>query len=94
MKYYRFMSETPYCGTEQEFYHSFENEPTQNELESMADEYAYEAYESYLYLHTGWADENLEGMSEEEREEFCEDFRADCFCTYEEITQKEFEENT
>ena len=93
MFYYRFMSETPYCGTEQEFYHAFENEPPKAELEAMADDYAFEAYESFLYLHTGWNDENLEGMSDEEREEFCEEFRADCLCTYEKITKKEFEEN-
>ena len=94
MKYYKFVSETPYCGTEQEYYHEFENEPTKEELEELADEYASWAYDSYSYLHSGWNNENLEDMTEEEAEEYMEDFRADCMCTYCEITEEEYKENT
>ena len=93
MKYYKFTSGTPYCGTENEYYHKFEEQPSSNELEEMSEEYAQQAYEDYSYLHSGWNDENLEDMTEEEAEEYMDDFRADCYCKWEEIDEKEYEEN-
>lgn len=94
MKYYKFTSSTPYCRTENDYYHKFETPPKPDELEEIAGEYAEQAYQDYSYLHSGWNDENLEDMSEDEAEEYMDNFRADCSCSYEEISEKEYKENT
>ena len=93
MFYYKFTSGTPYCGTENEYYHKFEEQPSDDELEEMSDEYAQQAYDDYSYLHSGWNDENLEDMTEEEAEEYMDNFRADCYCEYAEISEDEYNEN-
>lgn len=93
MFYYKFTNGTPYCGTENEYYHSFAEQPSPDELEETADEYAQQAYDDYSYLHSGWNDENLEDMSEEEAEEYMDSFRADCYCEYTEISEEEYNEN-
>ena len=95
MKFYKFTSGTPYCGTEQEHYVTFGDDetPQLSELAEIAEEYAQQAYEDYSYLHSGWNDENLEDMTEEEAEEYMDNFRADCHCEYEEISEEEYNEN-
>jgi hypothetical protein len=93
MFYYKFTSGTPYCGTENEYYHKFEEQPSDNELEEMSDEYEQQAYDDYSYLHSGWNEENLEDMTEEEAEEYMDNFRADCYCEYVEISEDEYNEN-
>ena len=93
MFYYKFTSGTPYCGTEQEYYIKSDEALSQSELDEMAEEYAQQACDDYSYLHSGWNDENLDDMTEEEAEEYMDNFRADCYCEYEEISQKEYEEN-
>ena len=93
MKYYKFTSGTPYCGTEGEHYVKSEEPLSQEDLEQIAEEYAEQAYQDYSYLHSGWNDENLEDMTEEEAEEYMENFQADCYCEYEEISREEYEEN-
>lgn len=93
MHYYKFTSETPYVGTEQENYYSTPTPLTKDEIEEMCEEFAYDAYENFQYLHTGWNNENLEGMSEEEIDEMLENFRADCTCVCEEISEEEYSEN-
>ena len=92
-KYYKFTSGTPYCGTENEFYHEFEEKPTESELEDLAEQYAEQAYQDYEYLHSGWNGEQLEDMTEDEAEQYMINFREDCYCEWEEISQEEFEEN-
>ena len=91
---YRFTSETPYVGTETETYYGSPVPLTEEEIEDMIDYFANDAYEDYLYLLTGWNDENLEGLSEEEIDEMLENFRADCLCVCEEISEEEYLENT
>ena len=93
MKYYKFVSGTPYCGTEQEHYWKSADPLSEKDLEEMSEEYAQQAYEDYSYLHSGWNDENLEDMTEEEAEEYMDNFRSDCYCEWEEITEEEYEEN-
>lgn len=93
MFYYKFTSGTPYCGTENEYYHKFEEQPSDDELEEMSDEYEQQAYDDYSYLHSGWNEENLEDMTEEEAEEYMDNFRADCYCEYVEISEDEYNEN-
>lgn len=93
MFYYKFTSGTPYCGTEQEHYVKSAEALSQSDLDEIAEEYAQQAYEDYSYLHSGWNDENLEDMTEEEAEEYMDNFRADCYCECVEISKKEYEEN-
>ena len=93
MRYYRFKSGTPYCGTEQEHYVKSAGLLSEKDLEEMAEEYAQQAYEDYSYIHSGWNGENLEDMTEEEAEEYMDNFRADCYCEWEEISKEEYEEN-
>lgn len=93
MYYYKFTSDTPYMGTEQEYYHSTSIPLTKDEIENMCDEYANDAYESFQYLLTGWNYENLEGLTEEEENEMLENFRADCECGCEEISEEEYLKN-
>lgn len=81
MKYYRFIAETPFCGTDQEHYVKFDQEPTEEELAICADGYREDVADSFEYL--------LDDEEEEERE----NFRADCTCDFEEITKEEYEEN-
>ena len=94
MNYYKFTSGTPYCGTENDYYVKSAEPLSKGDLETIADEYAEQAYQDYSYLHSGWNDENLEDMTEEEAEEYMDNFRADCYCEYEEISREEYEENT
>lgn len=94
MVYYKFTSGTPYCGTEEAYYHKFDEQPSKAELEELSESYAQQADENFAYLHAGWDCENLEGMTEEEAEEYMDNFRADCYCHYEEISADEYEENT
>lgn len=93
MFYYKFTSGTPYCGTENDYYVKSAEPLSKGDLEEIADEYAEQAYQDYSYLHSGWNDENLEDMTEEEVEEYMDNFRADCYCEYEEISREEYEEN-
>ena len=92
MKYIKYVAQAVYCGTENEFYHEYEDRYTESDFEEQADEYCRENAESFEYLVTGWDDDNFE--TEEEREEALENYRADCTCTWEYITKEEYEENT
>ena len=96
MKYYKFIAETPYAGTSNDYYESFENEPTEEELDEMACDFAAENGESFEYLVFGWnADPVVEGeMTQEEYEQEIEFYREDCTCSWEEISESEFKENT
>ena len=93
MRYYRFISDTPYCGTESYDYFSFENDPTNAELDELAQDLCHANANSYEYLVHGWnADPVGDGeMTEEEYEESIEQYYEDCSCTWEEITKEEFE---
>jgi hypothetical protein len=66
MFYFKFTATTPYCGTEYEEYHLFDEKPRIDDLEEMADEIARANAEQYEYLVTGWNDDNYD--DEEERE--------------------------
>ena len=94
MKYYKFIAETPYCGTDAEDYHSFDYEPTNAELDAMAEDFCRENAEGYEYLVSGWDNENFEDLTEEEQQEEIDNYYADCYGGWEEITEEEFLENT
>ena len=93
MFYYKFTASTCYCGTDHEEYHKFETKPTQDTLCIMAEEIAHDNAEQYEYLATGWDDDEIEGMSEDEVEEILNNYYADAYCSFEEVTQEEYEEN-
>lgn len=86
MKYYKFVADTPYCGTENTFYEAYEKEPTEKELMETAADYNQQNAESYDYLVAGWGEE----PDEEELEWYYED----CTCYWEEISEEEYLENT
>ena len=87
MFYYKFTATTPYCGTDNEEYHSFKEKPSVDELDGIAEEYCRSNGEDFEYLINGW-DGN------DPTEEQLYNYYADCSCSYEEISQEEYEENT
>lgn len=93
MKYYAFDAETDFCGTENTYYEAFEHEPTEKELNEMAEEIRVENGASFEYLLFGWDYDPVEAgeMTEAERDEEIEDYYASCTCTWREISQKEYE---
>lgn len=93
MFYYKFVADTPYCGAESENYVCSKEELSKADLDEMAEEFARENAEGYEYLVTGWDDEIIEDMSEDEVEELINNYYADCNCSWEKITKEEFEEN-
>ena len=86
MFYFRFTAETPYCGTEATDYRIFKERPTDAELDEMAADFGQINAESYEYLVTGWDYDNYE--TEEEMEEALENYYADCYSGWEEITEE------
>lgn len=67
MFYFKFTATTPYCGTDHEEYHQFEEKPRIDDLEEMADEIARANAEQYEYLVTGWNDDNYDDEEEKSR---------------------------
>ena len=92
MFYFKFIADTPYCGTENTEYRKFEERPTNSELDEMAEEFGQLNAETYEYLVTGWDDDEFEDKDEEA--EALENYYEDCCGTWEEITKEEFEENS
>lgn len=95
MKYFKFTANTPYCGTEEERYVAFPDSATVKELEEYADEMTHDLGESFEYLVFGWnADPVGDGeISQEEYDEQIDNFYADCYCEYTEVSEEEFIEN-
>ena len=93
MKYYAFDADTEYCGTENTYYEAFTDEPTENELNEIAEEIRIENADSFEYLVFGWDYDPVEEgeMTEEEHEEAIDDYRSSCTCTWREISQEEYE---
>ena len=90
MFYFRFTADTPYCGTENTDYREFKERPTKAELDEMAEEFGRWNAESYEYLVTGWDCD--EDEFDEEMEEVVENYYADCYSGWEEITEEEYKE--
>lgn len=97
-RYVKFVVDTEYCGTKNEFY--METEMNDRELDETLSDMAYENAEEYDYMVLGWG-ENAESyaeendMSFEEVEEMMEEYYADAQANshWEEITKEEYEEN-
>ena len=90
MFYFKFTAETPYCGTEATDYRIFKERPTDAELDEMAEEFGCWNAESYEYLVTDWLED--EDEFDEEMEEAVENYYADCYSGWEEITEEEYKE--
>ena len=91
MFYYKFITNTPYCGTEAEEYYAFDEKPTEQELEEIGEQFCRSNAESYEYLATGWDSDDL---SEEDLDEELSYYYDNCEYSWEEITREEYEENT
>jgi hypothetical protein len=87
MFYFRFTADTPYCGTEATDYRIFKERPTDAELDAMAADFGQMNAESYEYLVTGWLEDE-----DEFDEEALENYYAECYSGWEEITKEEYEE--
>ncbi len=94
MRYIKFKADTPYCGTDHEEYHAVPDDTDDVCLDDMAEDIRWNLAESYEYLVSGWSNENFEDMTEEEQQEEIDNYYADCWGGWEEISQKEYEENT
>lgn len=94
--YYRFMATTPYGGTDSETYEAFDYKPSEEELDEFADELNFSNASGYEYLVHGWGNDPVEDgeMTEEEFEQSMEDYYADCQCTWEEVSEEEYNKNT
>ena len=91
MFYYKFITNTPYCGTEAEEYYAFDEKPTEQELEEIGEQFCRSNAESYEHLATGWDSDNL---SEEALAKELSYYYDNCEYSWEEITKEEYEENT
>lgn len=97
MRYIRIKGGTGYCG--QDFEDFLKTEMTDEELNELIGEMAQENAEQYDYTVWGWgvytaeeyAEEN--DVSVEEAEQMKEDYYADAYADWEEITKEEYEEN-
>ena len=92
MFYFKFTADTPYSGTELVDYQKFEKRPTDAELDEIAENIAQSNAESFEYLVTGWNNDNFD--DEDEEAAALENYYADCQGSWEEIDEKEFEENS
>lgn len=86
MRYIKFTGGTGYCGCDIEEYCEYDDSITDSELDSVAEEMAYEQGETYGYVATGWGED---WECEEDREAYFEG----CSCEWEEISKEEYEEN-
>lgn len=93
MFYFKISAETSYCGTDKEEYYQFEERPSDEELDELAESVARDNAETYEYLVSGFDGEHFEDMSEEEQEEELENYYQNCSGSWEEITEEEFLEN-
>lgn len=94
MRYFRFTATTPYAGTDSVQYEEFSDDVTEGELEEYAEDLARCNGESFDYLVFGWdADPVGEGeMTQEEYETIMDNYYADCLCSYEEVSEEEYED--
>lgn len=96
MRYFKFVADTPYCGTENAYYQEVDDDVTDVTLGDMAEEFAHDNAESYDYMVFGWCADPVEDgdMTEEEYEEQMESYYEDCTCYWTEISEEEYRENT
>ena len=87
MVYYVFIADTPYAGTEQVDFQAFEKPLSEDELNAIVEEMVQLNAENYEYLVTGWD----EFEDEDDQAQALENYYADCFGWYLEITKEQYE---
>lgn len=92
MKYYKITTSTMYCGTKNEHFIASEEPMNEEELRETVEELTRENAESFEYLVTGWDGENIEDMSEDEIQEMLDNYYADCYGEWREISEAEYKE--
>lgn len=96
MRYIKFRGNAGYCGTDLEQYEAFEDSMTNEALDEYASDLAHEHGDGYEYLATQGIDED-DFDSEEDYEcaleEAQDNYWADVYCTWEEVSKEEYEEN-
>ena len=85
MFYYCFHFESPYVGTDRDYFYTFDEKPSEDELQDMTAEICADCAEDYSYL----AEDETE--TAEEIEDALDWYYDNCECTYEEISEKEHE---
>ena len=93
MRYIKFTAETPYCGTDHEEYEIFPDDTPDTDLDDIAEDIRRNNAEGFEYLVSGWDNENFEDLTEEEQQEEIDNYYADCWGGWEEVSQEEYEEN-
>lgn len=89
MKYVMFFGNNGYCGTDYEEYVAFEDGVSENEINDMSNEYAYENAETYEYMERGW---DSQWESEEDEEGYYDNAMTHCGWNY--CSEEEYKENT
>ena len=89
MKYVKFYGNNGFCGTDYEEYVAFEDDVSENEIDNMSNEYAYENAETYEYMKYAWSSGY---ESEEDEEWYYENAMESCGWDY--CSKEEYKENT
>lgn len=96
MRYIKFSGNAGYCGTDLEQYEAFEDSTTNEALDEYAGDLAHEHGDGYEYLATQGIDED-DFDSEEDYEyaleEAQDNYWADVYCTWTEVSEEEYLEN-
>lgn len=89
MKYVRFYGGNGYCGCDYEEYYEFDDSVSEESIEEISQELAYEYAESYEYVATGWGQS---WETEDDEIEYYDNAHDEAGWDY--CTKEEFEENT
>ena len=89
MYYYKITTTTIFCGTDNEHYIISQDPLSEEELRETAEDLTRENAESFEYLLTGWSDENIEDLNEDEIQELLDNYYADCSYECKEISKEE-----
>lgn len=97
MRYIKIICGTAYCGTENTEY--IKTDMTNEQLDSYMSDVAADNASSYEYLVYGWDNSpesyaEEEGISVEEAEGMMEEYYAEAYANWEEITEEEYKEGT
>lgn len=92
MKYIKFTCSNGYCGCDEEFYETFNDDVTEDEIEDVGEDLLNNLYGFYEPDDRFVNEEDFD--TEEDYLDACDEYSAECSVSWEEISKKEFEENT
>lgn len=97
MRYIKFYGGTPFCGTDYEEYEAFEDNTTNEELDSESAERSYANANMYEDLETDYSvyreDFDTKEAYDEAIAEASDEYYAECSGDWEEVSYEEFLEN-